>query len=692
MNGTPVDVFLSYSRADQTMVERVAQALHANGLRVFLDRWYLTPGRSWPEALEDALASCRAVAILLGPDGLGPWQQREQYKALDRQTKEPAFPVIPVVCPGTKDPALGFLGLNTWIDLRSDLDCGLELLAKAIRGEPAGPPEQERDPRAEVCPYRGLQPFREEDASFFCGREAFTTTLLKRIATNLIVVVGASGSGKSSVVRAGLIPALRRGEDQSRVWEVAVLRPGRDPFQALAASLLPPDPGIDEFDRIALLRQRAEQLRTGEVPIPDVATRVLEKQPGTDRVLLVIDQAEELFTLTEDPAQRRRFMELLLNATRKAPLTVVLTLRGDFYGRALEDRDLADHLDRGVVNLGPMTRDELARAIREPAAKVDLGFEDGLVERILTDVGDEPGKLPLMEFLLDGLWQRRTRGCLTHRAYDDLGGVPGAIAKRADTEFQRLTAEQQAAARRFLVLLVTPGEGREDTRAVAELPKGDLLVENVVRHFADARLLVTNRDASGQHELVEMSHEALIRSWTDLRRWVGENREFLRTLRRVEEAEHVWSTEGCKPDRLLQKGRPLSEAEDLLAQRPEFVNRDLGAYIATSQSRARRAARLRNLVTIAVWILAIVAIAGGSIAWWQRGETQRNAEEARRYAEQSEARLRLTIKNAEGFVNKAVEVSDEYGVPRSATEELLMQVDTVFEQLRKEGMTPGHDT
>jgi TIR domain len=140
VNSAPFDVFLSYSRADQTIVERVAQALHASGLRAFLDRWYLNPGRSWPEALEDALASCRAVAILLGPDGFGPWQQREQYKALDRQTKEPAFRVIPVVLPGIKDPALGFLGLNTWVDLRSDLDHGLELLAKAIRGEPAGPP------------------------------------------------------------------------------------------------------------------------------------------------------------------------------------------------------------------------------------------------------------------------------------------------------------------------------------------------------------------------------------------------------------------------------------------------------------------------------------------------------------------------------------------------------------------------
>src|SRR5262249_44031981 len=153
-----------------------------------------------------------------------------------------------------------------------------------------------------------------------------------------------------------------------------------------------------------------------------------------------------------------RFIDLVLDACSVAPLTVVLTLRGDFYGRALEYRPLADRLDHGVVNLGPMTSDELARAIREPAAKVGLEFEDGLVERILDDVGSEPGNLPLLEFLLEGLWQRRAQGRLTHGDYEALGGVAGAIVTRADAEFHRLDPDQQLAARRFLVRLVAPGE------------------------------------------------------------------------------------------------------------------------------------------------------------------------------------------------------------------------------------------
>ena len=537
------DVFLSYSRDDQQTAERVAETLHAQGLKVFLDRWYLRPGCSWPEALERALADCRAVAVLLGPRGIGPWQQREQYQALDRQAKTPDFRVIPVVLPGTEDLALGFLGLNTWVDLRSDIEQGLGLLAKAVRGEPAGPADQGPDPRARICPYRGLHPFREEDAPFFCGREAFTTALVERAGSHeLVAVVGASGSGKSSVVRAGLIPALRRGADAGHVWDIAVLRPGDQPIRALAAALLPPEPDVDEFDRIALLRRRAEQLARGDVPLPEVVDRMLERQPGTDRVLLAVDQAEELFTLA-DQAVRCRFVELLLDATRMAPLTVVLALRGDFYGRALEDRMLADRLDRAVVNLGPMTQDELARAILAPAEKVGLEFEDGLIQRILADVGSEPGNLPLLEFLLEGLWRGRVRGRLSHDNYDALGGVGGAIATRADAEYERLTPEQQLAARRFLVRLVAPGDGREDTRAVAELPADDPVLRAVVQRFADARLLVTGWNSASAKELVEVSHEALIRSWTELRRWVDEDRHFLRTLRRRSEIHLVGGRE-----------------------------------------------------------------------------------------------------------------------------------------------------
>jgi len=181
------DAFISYSRTDAAAVRSVAEALRARGLSPFLDTWHLAPGKSWPELLEQNLVNCKSVVAMVGPRGLGGWQKREIYKALDRQVGED-MPVIPVLLPGTEDPALGFLALNTWVDLRGGLDddAALDILAKAVRGEPPGPIV--RDARAEICPYRGLEPFREEDAPFFFGRDSFTELLLDKIAEHDLIV------------------------------------------------------------------------------------------------------------------------------------------------------------------------------------------------------------------------------------------------------------------------------------------------------------------------------------------------------------------------------------------------------------------------------------------------------------------------------------------------------------------------
>ena len=293
------DVFLSYSRADASNAQRLVQLLRSRGLKVFFDRDYLTPGQAWPTLLEKHLRACRAVAICLGPEGLGPWQQREQYVALDRQVQEDHFPVIPLLLPGAKDPPLGFLRLSTWIDLKAGVEDwpALNVLERAIRGQAPSPDDAGLpDARATVCPYRGLEPFREEDEHFFVGREAFVRTLLEKIGQRpLVGVVGASGSGKSSVVLAGLVPSLRQRAD-GRVWEIGVMRPGPHPLRQLAAVFLPPDTNLEEFDRIAVLKKRAEQLASGEITLADVIDTTLERQPGTDRLLLVVDQWEELYT------------------------------------------------------------------------------------------------------------------------------------------------------------------------------------------------------------------------------------------------------------------------------------------------------------------------------------------------------------------------------------------------------------
>lgn len=329
-----------------------------------------------------------------------------------------------MLLPGVEDPALDFLGLNTWVDLRNGLSDTSELdaLAAAIRGEVTGPAETRPDPRAAICPYRGLQPFREEDAGFFFGRESFTETLLEKVrTTRFLGVVGASGSGKSSVVRAGLVPRLRAGAD-GHAWEILTLVPGSEPLHALAQAFDPPDPALGRIDRLQHVNRGAQSLRSGEVSLGRLADSVLADQHGTDRLMLVVDQFEELYTLVppDRSADRERFVDLLLAATAEdGPLHVAMTMRGDFYARALGRRDLADRLQDAVVNIGPLATtgtpiSEIEAVIRKPAGAVGLRFEDGLVERILADVGSEPGNLPLLEFLLTELWRQRRAGEMTN--------------------------------------------------------------------------------------------------------------------------------------------------------------------------------------------------------------------------------------------------------------------------------------
>jgi TIR domain len=592
IQGESFDVFLSYSRSDAAAAGQLVQALRARGLKVFFDRDYLTPGQQWPELLEASLRGCRSAAICLGPQGLGPWQKREQYVALDRQVQDSSFSVVPVLLPGAKDPPLGFLRLETWVDLKGGVDseAGLTLLQQAIRGQAPLPADVGLpDPRAALCPFRGLEPFREEDEAFFVGREAFTRVLIDKVGQRpLIGVIGASGSGKSSVVLAGLVPALRRGAD-GRVWEIGLMRPGQYPLRQLAAAFLPPDPGLDEFARIALLKERAQQLASGKVTLADVVETTLNNESGTDRLLLVIDQWEELYTHANDAEggqEREDFLRVLLTGLDGKRLSIVLTLRGDFYGRALQDRLLADRLQDAVVNVSPMLRDELRRVIEEPAAKVGLSFEAGLIDEILSDVGNEPGNLPLLEFLLKELWDRRTGdGRLTFAAYGETGGVRRAIAERAEAEFAKLSVEQKAAARRFMIRLVTPGEGQEDTRARVAIPQGNDAVRAVIERFAQARLLTTRFDPASGREVVEVGHEALIREWDTLKGWVDADREFLRTVQRVKLAMQVWQEEtGDKTQRLLPPGRPLEEARELLARDRAEVD-DIRPFIEASIAR-----------------------------------------------------------------------------------------------------------
>jgi formylglycine-generating enzyme required for sulfatase activity len=603
------DVFVSYNTLDHAAVERIAQALTDRHLSVFLDRWELVPGRSWPDALEQHLSRCRAAVVVPGPSGMGPWQQREHYLALDRQAQDSCFGVIPVILPNA-DPALGFLSLNTWVDLRGGVDDAeaIDLLAAAIRGEPPSALlERTRRAAAQVCPYRGLEVFREEDAPFFFGREAFGERLRAAVARQpLVAVVGASGSGKSSVVRAGLIPSLRRS-DGGTLWEILTLVPGHEPLQALIGALLPLlEPDMTTMDQMVEVNKQAGNLRAGDLHLRQLVDAVLAKQQGTSRLLLVVDQWEELYTYAGDEASKQastRFVDEVLTAIETAPLTVVLTLRGDFYSEVLSHRGLSDRLQAALVNLGPMTREELERAVTKPAEKVGLGFESGLVDRLLEDVGGEPGNLPLLEFALRELWSARRGSRMCYDAYKAMGGVKGAIAERAQDIYDSLSPADKKTAERVLTRLVRPGDETGDTRRRTELSQLDAAAQALARRLAgpQARLLTTGLDPATGQETLEVAHEALIREWGRLREWVDRVRKQLRDQDLMEDLARGWQERGGG----LVSGRQLRDFRRAGAP-SELVQRFLDA------SRKRLAK---------IWagtVMGAIALFGslGGFLWW----------------------------------------------------------------------------
>jgi hypothetical protein len=372
------------------------------------------------------------------------------------------------------------------------------------------------------CPYRDLYHFEPKDAEYFFGRESFVEELVRATQTrNFIPLLGASGSGKSSVVLAGLVPKLY----QAGHWQFTHFRPGagEDPFHALALALVQLyTPELNKTERIYQARQLAGYFRKGEVPLADVFATIRQNFP-TDRVLLIADQFEELYTSTDENT-RRNFLDLLLTGisapTDRSPFApiIIATMRADFLGNALSYPPFADVLRNDDLKLlRSMNRAELTEAIEQPAQKLEVAFEAGLVDRILGDVETEPGILPLLEFALTELWQRRSGKQLTHAAYEAIGEVQGALGRHANQEYAKFKDEaDRERVRRIFIQLVRPGEGAEDTRRIAT--KAELGEQNwsLVKQLADARLVVTSRNGADL-ETVEVVHEALIRNWGELR-------------------------------------------------------------------------------------------------------------------------------------------------------------------------------
>jgi energy-coupling factor transporter ATP-binding protein EcfA2 len=437
------DVFVSYSRADGRHAAEIDSVLRDKGLKTFFDRRNLAAGLPWVRALEQAIGAAKAAIVLIGPRGLGNTQQYERELAFVRQTRDPsAFPVVPVILPETIDPPFDFLRVLTWIDFShvksvSDAPDVLEQLLRAIHGQPTSAGTA----RDAICPYRGLDAFREEDAAFFFGRGSANDPnspigeLVSKVREHpFVMVVGRSGSGKSSLVYAGLMPALRRERDQ--FWNVLSLRPGPEPLRALAAAFHPRAENEGAAEYATKITNEANKLRTGA---PELLSHMIREQLDQtegkpDRLLLYIDQWEELYAqappssdkerAAQHAADVNRFIDLLLTASRTAPVAVVATVRADFYDPLIGHREIKSLLLTRQVLLGKMLRSELESTIVEPARKVGLTFDPpSLKQRILDEAGEDEGMLPLLQYALKESWVLRKGNMITGDSYARSGGV-----------------------------------------------------------------------------------------------------------------------------------------------------------------------------------------------------------------------------------------------------------------------------
>jgi serine/threonine protein kinase len=495
-----------------------------------------------------------------------------------------------------------------------------------------------------VNPYKGLHAFQESDAEDFFGRETLTAEILDKMDENhplarFIAVVGPSGSGKSSVVKAGVVPELRRDAlPGSEDWYYVEMVPGTNPMVELQEAIT----------RVsaAPMKNLYERLMADPKALHQVVKEIV---PLASELLIVIDQFEEAFTFGDERV-RSHFLQSLYEAiiAEDSQLRVITTLRADFYDRPLSEARFGQLIQQRTVVVLPLSVEELERAITAPASGVQVFYERGLPAQIVTEVIDQPGILPMLQYALTELFERREDQLLTHKAYQDIGGVLGALARRAEEIYLELDDDHQEATRQLFLRLVTLGEGSEDTRrralqsevlAAAEDKK---VMQAVIDMFGGYRLLTTDRDPATRTPTVEVAHEALIRQWQRLRAWLSDTREDVRLQRLLAAESQEWDENNRDASFLLRGGR-LVQFEDwykysTIALTPtdiEFIEASVAERervdeadrirLLREREAERRARRNLQLLLVGAFIALIVAGALAFLAF-QQSAAARKAE------------------------------------------------------------------
>ena len=519
-------------------------------------------------------------------------------------------------------------------------------LADALRTELRSVPYSGRDRFDGRNPYKGIRPFTEADAPDFFGRGELAKRLIARMkdpqrGSRFMAIVGPSGAGKSSILRAGVIPEIRRGAlgDPEGCF-IAEMFPGRHPLDELEAAL----------QRVAVrsTSRLHDLLASGSRGLLNAVDRLL---PTEGELVLVIDQFEEIFTLASDERGRELFLESLRVATvdPDSRIRVIVTLRADFYDRPLAYARFGELLAQRTEAVPPLSPDEVEQAIRLPAEGVGVSPEPALVAQIIADVSHQPGALPLVQYSLTELFEQRHDGRLTLEAYRESGGIAGALSARADLIFEGADAERRRASKQVFLRLVTLGEGRQDTRrrvARSELDSLDVnprAVDDVLDTFGHYRLLTFDRDPSSREPTVEIAHEALLTAWRRLRDWIEEAREDLRHDRSVARARAEWRASGRDPSFLLRGARleqmqAWAESTDLALGRPELAylkesvdQRDLERMEREAQTEheAKIERRSSNRLRALVVVFAVAALVASTLTVIAVGQRREAAKQSR---------------------------------------------------------------
>ena len=437
-----------------------------------------------------------------------------------------------------------------------------------------------------ACPFKGLASFDIDDAEIFCGRERLVAELVARlVGAPLLGIVGPSGSGKSSALRAGLLAALAAGVlPGSERWRLRLLRPGEHPLAALADS-----------------------------------------EPDDRTTIVAVDQFEEIFTACRDDEERVTFVERLVARARDRRSVVIVAIRADFYGRCAAYPELARLLAANHVLVGPMRRDELRSAIENPTRQAGLAVDPELVDALVTDVDGEPGALPLLSTTLLELWRHRDGRRLRLSAYEHSGGVHGAVARLAESAYERLDDEQREIARRMLLRLAGEGEGDAVVRRRVDLDEledgGDGAAAEVLSVLTESRLVTVGE---GQ---VEVAHEALLREWPRLRGWLEEDVQGRRLHRHLSVAAHEWDVRGRDAGELY-RGARLASVLDWAAGHEGELNAAERAFVEESRAATDRSHRRLRAVLAGVGVLLVLAIVAGIVALGERGKAREEATAA----------------------------------------------------------------